>query len=104
VIDPHIVRFERPTIYPDPQHYPDILVFDKDYQFKYALEGTDPSLQRRRGTLYPWKRNQIEDADFATATVQVTPTLGADDIVFGFYAYREQDVVFSALDCNPFTT
>ena len=56
-------------------------VFDKDYKFKYALEGTDTSLQRRRGTLYPWKRNQITDADFYTAKVQVTPS-DADDVVF----------------------
>jgi hypothetical protein len=29
--------------------------------------------------------------------------LESDDIVFGFYTYRERDIIFTALDCNPFT-
>lgn len=103
VLDPHVLQLERPFIFPDNNHWPDVIVFDKDYVIKYALEGTAPEIASRRGNSYPWKRGQILDVDFQTAQIRVLPDLAPDDIIFGFYSYRERDVVLSAIDCNPFT-
>ena len=103
VLDPHVVQFERRNLYDDPKRSPDVLIFDNNYQFRFALEGTYPSLARARGTTYPWKRDQIDDVDQHTGMVQVAPAVNPDDIVFGFYPYREQDVLFTGIDCNPFT-
>jgi hypothetical protein len=103
VIDDHILQLERPDIYPDGNHWPDILVFDSNYNVKFALEGTSTDVASRRGTSYPWKRGQIVDVDFHTAYVQVLSTLDPTDIIFGFYSYKERDVIFTAIDCNPFT-
>ena len=66
---------KRQQISPDVLHYPDILVLDKDYQFKYALEGTEHLAAPPPRPRYPWKRHLIEDADFYSAKVQVTPEL-----------------------------
>ena len=103
VIDGNVLQLQRPDIYPDDNHWPDILVFDKNYNIKYALEGTSTDLASERGTSYPWKRGQIVDVDYHTALIQIIPTLDPTDIVFGFYSYMERDVVFTAIDCNPFT-
>jgi hypothetical protein len=103
VLDPHVVQFERRNLYDDPMRSPDVLVFDSNYQFRFALEGTDPTLAQARGTTYPWKRDQINDVDQHTGMVQITPAMNPDDIVYGFYPYWEQDVLFTGIDCNPFT-
>lgn len=103
VLDSHLIEFERKQIFYDPAHLPDILVFDKDYAIKFALEGTLPGSPRRRGTLYDWKRGLIQFVDTYKARVQVAVDLLSTDIVFGFYSYREDDVVYRNLDVNPFT-
>lgn len=105
VLDKRLVEFERKQVYQDPDHLPDILVFDKDYAIKYAIEGTTPGSPRRRGTLYPWKRGLFAKGgiDYYNARVELLVELDPTDIVFGFYPYREQDVIYRALDVNPFT-
>jgi hypothetical protein len=35
--------------------------------------------------------------------VRVNVDIAADDIVFGFYFYEELDLIYTALDVNPFT-
>jgi hypothetical protein len=103
VLDSHLIEFERKQFFYDTAHLPDMLVFDKDYVIKYALEGTLPGSPRRRGTLYDWKRGQIQFVDAYKARIQVAVDLDPTDIVFGFYSYREQDIVYRGLDVNPFT-
>lgn len=103
VVDKNVLQLSRPEMLDDPEHRPDILVFDRDNAIKYALEGTLPGTQKRRGTMYPWRRGQIQDVDAYTSRVQVAVELSPDDIVFGFYSYREPDVVYTALDVNPYT-
>ena len=59
----------------------------------------------RRGSLYPWKRGLFakDGIDHYNARIELLVELDPTDIVFGFYSYRETDVVFRALDVNPFT-
>ncbi len=52
VIDTNVIEFERKNIFFDQDHLPDILVFDKDYALKYAIDGGKPGSPRRRG-IYP---------------------------------------------------
>jgi hypothetical protein len=52
---------------------------------------------------YNWKRGKITAIDAKTATVQIQVTLAPTDIVWGFYPYQEPDIVYNAIDCNPFT-
>jgi hypothetical protein len=105
VLDTNLIEFERKQMFYDPEHLPDILIFDKDYAIKYALEGTKPGSPRRRGGLYPWKRGLIKEdgIDAYNSRVEIALELAPDDIIFGFYSYREQDVIYSALDVNPYT-
>jgi len=98
VLDKDLIQFERQSIFFDGIHYPDVLVYDKNYVLKYALAGSG-----RRGYLFPWKLSQFRDIDPATGVVQVSVELDPTDIVFGFYSYREPDVVYRDLDLNPFT-
>lgn len=98
-----VIEFERKNIYYDPDFLPDILVFDKDNAFRYALEGTATGLPRRRGSLYNWKRGLIKDIDPTNGRVQVSVSLNPTDIIFGFYSYNEQDLIYMPLDVNPFT-
>jgi hypothetical protein len=102
VLDSSLIEFERKQIFNSSQYLPDILVFSKDNVIKYAIEGTK---QQRRGTLYNWSRGAVsyDSVDFYKARVQVSVTLDPTDIVFGFYVYREQDVIYTALDMNPHT-
>jgi hypothetical protein len=107
VLDSHMIQFERTGIYVDPYHFPDILVFDQNNNFKYALDGSiaggasDPPYLK--GYVYNWQRNQISSMDPAYARVDVTVDLDTTDIVWGFYTYTEPDVVYTGFDCNPFT-
>ena len=103
VVGPRIIEFERKPMLDDPKHRPDMLVFDKNYTIKYALDGSDRSLPRRRGSLYHWKRGHILGIDPFNARVEIALDLAEDDVIFGFYAYREPNVVYTALDLNPFT-
>jgi hypothetical protein len=104
-LDSHIVEFERKDIFLDPDHLPDVLVFDKDYAIKFAIEGTTTTAPRRRGSLYPWKRGLYKrgGVDAYNARVELAVELAPDDIIFGFYSYKELDVIYRPLDVNPFT-
>ena len=83
--------------------YPDVLVFDRDYNFKFALDGSPTNTAARRGYLYPWKRSQIREMDTAKGRLRLAVALEPDDKVFGFYFYQERDIIYRGLDINPFT-
>ncbi len=107
VLDSHMIQFERTNVYIDPYRMPDILVFDKDNNFKYALDGStsgstsDPPYLK--GYVYNWQRGQIKSMDPTYVRVDVSVDLNVTDIVWGFYTYAEYDVVYTDFDCNPFT-
>lgn len=103
VVASDIIEFDRKNVYYDPNQLPDVLVFDKDNAFKVALDGSGPGSPKRRGSLYNWKRGLIKDVDPTNARVQVSVDLQPDDICYAFYAYRELDVLYTAVDVNPFT-
>lgn len=103
VLGPNLIEFERKQIFSDGLHMPDILVFDAEHNFKFALDGTAAGEPRRRGSIYTWKRNQIQALDTYMGRAQVLVPLDPTDIVYGFYSYRELDVVYRAIDLNPFT-
>ena len=103
VLAPNLIQFDRQGIYNDPNHLPDIVVFDSNQEIKYAMDGSANGEPETHGTLYPWKRNQISDVDPFTGRVAVVPTVLTTDTVYGFYSYFEPDVVYTALDVNPVT-
>jgi hypothetical protein len=98
VLSPSIIEFERKRVFFAGGHYPDVLVFDKDYNLKYALAGA-----QGKGLLYNWKYHQFVAIDPFLARVQVAVTLDPADICYGFYCYQEPDIVYTNLDVNPFT-
>lgn len=102
VLDPHLLEFERKNIYFDGT-YPDILVYDQNFNLKYALDGSLPESYPDKGFVFPWRRHQCLSLDKKHARVQVAVEIEPTDQVFGFYSYAEPDVVFQALDVNPFT-
>jgi hypothetical protein len=102
-LTPNLIEFERKEIYVDPQHLPDILIFDQNNNIKYALDGSAPSSPLRKGTLYNWKRGAIQAVDSTNARVSVNVTIDPTDIVYGFYNYYEPDIIYTDLDINPFT-
>ncbi len=103
VLAPNLVEFERQPAYFDGSNYPDILVYDANWNLKYALDGSDPTAHIDKGFLFPWMRSQFLGIDAAHARCQVTVPLDPTDQPFAFYCYAEKDVVFRALDINPFT-
>jgi len=107
VLARNLIEFERPQIYFDPntRQYPDILVYDKDYNLKLALDGVPPGLNGApdKGYLFNWSTSRILDLDPLHARVEVNAELADDDRVFGFYSYAEPDILFRDLDVNPFT-
>lgn len=103
IIDSSIIEFERKQIYYDPANLPTILVFDKNYVIKYALDGSLPGSPARRGTLYNWQRGLIQFVDPYKGRVQVVVALDPTDIAFAFYSYVEPDIIYMNLDVNPFT-
>ena len=109
VLDSHMIQFERTNVFNDGAHWPDILIFDKDNNFKYALDGYVGSASSTldtpflKGTVYPWQRGKLVSMDSTFARVDVAVELDPTDIVWGFYNYAEQDVIYTAFDCNPFT-
>jgi hypothetical protein len=98
VLGTHIVQMERPKIYFVSNLYPDLLVYDSNNVLKYALAG-----KTGNGFLFPWRLNQFVDIDPSTGVLQVAVELDPTDIVYGFYSYEEDDVVFRGLDLNPYT-
>jgi len=87
VLGPNLIQFDRQGIYNDPNHLPDIVVFDSNQEIKYAMDGSANGEPETHGTLYPWKRNQISDVDPFTGRVAVVPTVLTTDTVYGFYSY-----------------
>lgn len=107
VLSSNLIEFERKNIFFDETtgQFPDILVYDEKYQLKYALDGVPATarLTQTKGYLFPWKRHQIRDLDPHNARVSVAVELLPTDVVFGFYAYREPDLVYRDCDLNPYT-
>ena len=103
ILDKNTIEFERKQIFHDPSHVPDILIYDSNYNIKFALDGSLPGSPPRRGTLFNWKRGLTQFIDAYMARVQITIDMDPTDIVFGFYSYLEPDVVYRNVDINPFT-
>lgn len=103
VLSNNLIEFERKQIFSDPTHLPDVLVYDQNFNIKYALDGSAPGSPLRKGTLFSWRRGLITAVDAYKARVQVAVILDPTDLVFGFYSYLEPDVVYRNLDMNPFT-
>lgn len=103
IVGTNLVEFERKPILFDGKRYPDILIFDKDYNFKYALDGTPVDSISKKGFLYPWRRAQVLDMDVYAGRLKLAVPLESTDQVFGFYYYKEPDVLYRDLDINPFT-
>jgi hypothetical protein len=84
---------------------PDILVYDRDYNLKFALDGVQPDLTKPadKGFLFPWRAGQILDVDPLNARCHVGVELQPDDVIYGFYHYVEQDFVYHGIDINPFS-
>ena len=110
VLDKHMIEFERKGIYNDPSHLPDILVFNKDGNIKFALDGfvqtssvSSSNPPFLKGFVYNWQRGQISSMDHTYARVDIAGELDPTDIVWGFYAYNEPDVLYTDFDLNPVT-
>jgi hypothetical protein len=103
VLASNLVEFERQPAYFDGVNYPDILVYDAKWNLKYALDGGNPSANIDKGYLFPWMQSQFINMDAAHARCQLNVALADTDQPFAFYNYAEKDVVFRALDINPFT-
>ena len=100
---PNIIEFDRKNIYvSSTNRFPDILIFDKYNNFKYALQGST-SGKINRGNLYHWRGMEISNIDPYKARVQVTVDIESTDIIYGFYSYLESDFIFTSLDLNPIT-
>ena len=67
ILSKNLIEFERQPVWFDPTvgQYPDVLVYDKNYQIQYALDGLPPNLKRPpdKGWLFPWRTSQILDMD-----------------------------------------
>lgn len=71
---------------------------------KYVLDGIPAgSGMQAKGYLFPWRTGQISGVDPTNARVEILPDLASDDICFGFYSYEECDLIYTALDINPFS-
>jgi hypothetical protein len=103
VLNSSTVQFERRQIYYNPTHLPDILVFSADNKIKYALDGIPVGTVSTKGYEYPWQQGLINEVDCYAGRVSVSVDLDPTDIVFGFYAYQENDILFTEIDVNPFT-
>jgi hypothetical protein len=104
---PNLIDFERKNLWFDPivNQRPDILVYDRDYNLKFALDGVQPDLMRPadKGYLFPWRAGQVIDQDPLNARCHVGVDLQPDDIIFGFYYYAERDFLYQGVDVNPFS-
>lgn len=106
----NLISFERAPIYFDGTHYPSVIVYDSKYKLKYALSGdsvlggnSNSPTEPEFGYDLPWRLGQFVNIDPQTGVVQVSVALDPTDIVFGFYSYKEPDVVYRGLDINPAT-
>jgi hypothetical protein len=103
VLASNLVELERQPAYFDGATYPDLLIYDQDFNLKYALDGTPPNSRVDKGTLFPWRRNQFISFEQAHSRCLLAVDLDPTDQVFGFYYYSERDLLFRNLDINPFT-
>lgn len=103
LIAPGVIEFERKRIWWDGKKYPDVLVFDKDYKLKFAMDGNPAESVEKQGYVYPWARSHFMQIDPRNGRVRVNVDIAEDDIVYGFYFYEELDLIYTALDINPFT-
>jgi hypothetical protein len=103
LVAPGLIEFERTRIFFDGSKYPHILVFDKDFSIKLALDGNPVSSPDTNGYLYPWEKARFVSCDARNARVQINAEIAEDDVIYGFYFYEEQDLIYTALDINPFT-
>ncbi len=102
VLTKRVVEFERRPIWFDGVNYPDLLVYDRNFKFKYALDGT-PVESRDKGYLFPWMKSQVLDLEPWSGRLKLGVDLAPDDIVYGFFSYEEPDILYRSLDINPFT-
>lgn len=103
LVAPGVIEFERKRIYFDGSKYPDVLVFNKNYEIKHALDGNPIGSPETEGYLYPWAKNRFVSCDALNGRVKVNAEIASDDIIFGFYFYEEPDLIYTALDINPFS-
>ena len=94
----NIIDFERKDIWFDPlvRQYPDILVYDKNYNIKLALDGVQPNLSKPadKGYLFPWRSGQLLDIDPINGRCHVGVDLEPDDIIFGFYRHSDEKSLY----------
>ena len=75
----------------------------KIYEIKYALDGNAVESFEKLGYVYPWSRGHFTQIDPLNGRVRVDVDIAEDDLIFGFYFYEELDLIYTALDVNPFT-
>jgi hypothetical protein len=88
VIADKTIEFERQRIWWDGKKYPDVLVFDKDYNLKFALDGNPSASEEKQGYVYPWSRSHFQQICPRTARVRVDIDIDPTDIIYGFYFLR----------------
>jgi hypothetical protein len=103
VLNSSTIQFERRRLYYNGIQNPDILIFSADNIIKYALDGTSINAVSTKGYEYPWAKGLIDEVDDYTGRVSVGVDLSPTDLVYGFYAYQEQDILYTDIDVNPFT-
>jgi hypothetical protein len=102
LIDKDVIEFERKRIWWDGKKYPHVLVFDKEYNIKWALDGNPVEAPETQGYVYPWTRSRFLQCDPRNARVRVNVEIAPDDLIYGgFYFYEELDLIYSKLDMNP---
>jgi hypothetical protein len=103
ILNNSTIQFERKEIYYNGTQSPDILIFNANNQILYALDGTSINSLSTKGYEYPWAKGLINEVDAYAGRVSVSVNLDPTDIVYGFYAYQENDVLYTDIDVNPFT-
>jgi hypothetical protein len=101
LIDKDVIEFERKRILWNGKKYPHVLIFSKDYELKWALDGNPAEALDTQGYVYPWTRSRFLQCDPRNARVRVNVPIEADDLIFGFYFYEELDLIYTKLDVNP---
>jgi len=81
LVAPGVIEFERKRIWWDGKKYPDVLVFSKDYEIKYALDGNSVESVEKLGYVYPWSRGHFTQIDPLNGRVRVDIDIAEDDIV-----------------------
>ena len=98
------IEFERKRIFWDGEKYPDVLVFNKDYELKFALDGNPAESVEKQGYVYPWSRSHFQQICPRTSRVPVDVDIEPDDIIYGFYFYEELDLIYTNLAINRLRT